>query len=291
MSFVANVVEIMIASPSDVADERQAIRDAIIDWNYIHAHDRHLILMPIGWETHSTPAMGDRPQAIINKQVLEKCDLLVAVFWTRLGSPTGAAASGTVEEIDEHLKAGKPAMIYFSSAPVRLDSVNEEQYKALKTFKDDCYKRGLVESYESAGEFKDKFSRQLAQTIIRDFSDLAVGTDSDSEAPVKRDRLLVRDVLTDDAKELLVAAATTDGLIMQMRHSGGTDIISGTKNFITQQTPREVARWRGALEELTNHALIADRGYKQEMFEVTHRGHGVAEEVLEERKEKEPPEL
>ena len=30
-----------------------------------------------------------------------------------LGSPTGVSASGTVEEIEEHLRAGKPAMIYF----------------------------------------------------------------------------------------------------------------------------------------------------------------------------------
>ena len=62
------------------------------------------MLLPVGWETHATPAMGDRPQAIINKQILAGCDLLVAVFWTRLGSPTGAAASGTVEEIEEHLQ-------------------------------------------------------------------------------------------------------------------------------------------------------------------------------------------
>lgn len=71
--------------------------------------------------------MGDRPQAIINKQLLEQSDLLVAVFWTRLGSPTGATNSGTVEEIEEHLAAKKPTMLYFSSAPVRPDSVDNEQ--------------------------------------------------------------------------------------------------------------------------------------------------------------------
>ena len=73
-------------------------------------------MMPAVDEARVCPAMGDRPQAIINKQVLANCDLLVAVFWTRIGSPTGVAVSGTVEEIQEHLNAGKPAMIYFSSA-------------------------------------------------------------------------------------------------------------------------------------------------------------------------------
>ena len=94
--------------------------------------------MPVGWETHSSPEMGDRPQAIVNRQVLADCDLLVAILWARLGSPTGEAPSGTVEEIEEHLAAGKSAMIYFSTAPVRLDSVDSEQYSALLEFKESC---------------------------------------------------------------------------------------------------------------------------------------------------------
>lgn len=285
MSFVANVVKVMIASPGDVAEERQAIRDLVSEWNYIHAEDRGLVLMPIGWETHSSPTMGERPQAIINRQVLAECDLLVAVFWTRLGSPTGKAASGTVEEIEEHLKAGKPTMLYFSSAPVRLDSVNATQYAALSAFKDDCYKRGLVENYDSLVEFKDKFSRQLAQTIIRDFAVLQTVERDDAlpSGPFGHQQPLVRDLLTGDAKELLLAAATADGHIMQLRYMGGTTVQAGGKNFIIEQSPREVARWRSALQELVTHDLIEDRGYKDEVFEVTHRGHQVAEELTEAR--------
>src|SRR5205814_8286775 len=111
-----------------------------------------------------------RPQAIINKQVLAECDLLIAVFWTRLGSPTGKSPSGTVEEIEEHLKAGKPAMIYFSSAPVRPESVDQKQYKALLQFKEKCLKRGLIETYDSLSGFRDKVSRQLAHTVLRSFA-------------------------------------------------------------------------------------------------------------------------
>lgn len=100
MSYLANVLNVMIASPSDVIQERLAIRDVITEWNTIHARDRKTVLMSIGWETHAVPDMGDRPQAIINKQLLHDADLLVAVFWARLGSPTGVAASGTIEEIE-----------------------------------------------------------------------------------------------------------------------------------------------------------------------------------------------
>ena len=130
-----SMVKVMIASPGDVAQERHAVRSVIDEWNAVHATDRGVVLHAVGWDTHSSPAMGERPQAIISKQILRDCDLLVAIFWTRLGSPTGVAASGTVEEIDEHLAEGRPAMLYFSSAPVHPDSVDPSNYAALKAFK------------------------------------------------------------------------------------------------------------------------------------------------------------
>jgi hypothetical protein len=102
---------------------------------------RRIVLLPVGWETHSAPILGDRPQEIINSQILRDSDLLIAVFWTRIGTPTGKAVSGTVEEIDKHIHDGKPALIYFSSTPVRPESVDEEQYKMLKEFKEECKKR------------------------------------------------------------------------------------------------------------------------------------------------------
>ena len=88
MSYSANVYKVMIASPSDVAQERQLIKEIINDWNSIHSEDRRIVLMPVGWESHSSPSMEGPPQYVINKQVLADCDLLVAAFWTRIGTPT-----------------------------------------------------------------------------------------------------------------------------------------------------------------------------------------------------------
>src|ERR1039457_1398145 len=166
----------MIASPSDVPQERRIARDVISEWNTIHAKDKRTVLMPVGWETHSVPDTGDRPQAIISVQLLKDADLLVAMFWTRIGTPTGASRSGTVEEIEEHIGAGKPAMIYFSSAPVRPDSIDNDQYSALQVFKESLRARGLFEQYESLSEFRTKFARQLAQTIISKFGGVSPTT-------------------------------------------------------------------------------------------------------------------
>lgn len=174
MSYNAEVFNVMIASPGDVASERTIIRDVIYEWNAVNSLSRNIVLLPIGWESHSSPEMGKNPQEIINSQVLEKCDLLVGVFWTRIGTATQEYASGTVEEIEKHIKSGKPTMLYFSSQPVVMETVDLEQFRQLRLFKESCQSRGLYESYDNYSDFKQKFYHhlQLKLNIIHSSKDL-----------------------------------------------------------------------------------------------------------------------
>jgi hypothetical protein len=68
----------------------------------------------INWRTHAHPEAGRRPQALINRQFADRADIVLAIFWQRLGSRTGKAVSGTVEEIERAQRRGKPVMVYFS---------------------------------------------------------------------------------------------------------------------------------------------------------------------------------
>ena len=58
MPFSATVFKVMIASPGDMQEHRDQFRDAVHDWNAIHAESTDRILLPIGWETDATPAVG-----------------------------------------------------------------------------------------------------------------------------------------------------------------------------------------------------------------------------------------
>jgi hypothetical protein len=275
MPYDARVVKVMIASPGDVSTERQIVREVLQEWNAIHSEDRALVLLPIGWDTHSTPELGDRPQAIINNQILADCDLLVAIFWTRIGTATGNAVSGTVEEIDEHVNVGKPAMLYFSSAPVRPDSVVEEQYRALKAFKQRCLDRGLVETYESVGEFRDKFFRQLSQKIIRYFPTAATSESQSDEVFPERPG---PPELGELAKTLLLEAADDrNGVVMRVLHLGGLAVQTNGKQFCETGNARDEARCEAAISELADLELIEDRGYKGEIYNVTDEGYRVAD--------------
>jgi len=284
MPYRAKVIKVMIAGPSDVSNARNTVRHVIQEWNNAHAEDKNNVLMPVGWESHSAPSMGDRPQAIINKCVLADCDLLIAVFWTKIGTPTGKAVSGTVEEIEEHVKAKKPAMIYFSTEPVLLESVDQEQYAALRKFKEELRERGLYEQFESPEEFRGKLSRQLAQTVNHYFGSKKTelnGEGDDSKLSASRPTV---PALTDHAKRLLLAASTDPrGLILRSRTSFGLTMQTNGDNLVEDQQPRSASRWEAALDELRKSTLVHDRGHKGEVFAVTDEGYRVADLLREER--------
>lgn len=277
VSYRSNVIKVMIASPNDVETERRIARDVILEWNYVNSEDKALVLMPVSWETHSSPSIEDRPQEIVNKQILKNSDLLIAIFWTRIGTPTGEFASGTVEEIMEHIEAGKPAMVYFSSAPVVPDSIDDEQYSELKKFLADLRGKGLVESFESVSDFKDKLTRQLAHTVIREYSGAANEIQESEFVETPR-----REVsLSESASDLLITAAQADGQIMALRSMDGLTLQAGGRSFIKQATPRVEAEWIRVIQELENENFIRDRGARRgEFFEVTAEGYAIADALL-----------
>jgi hypothetical protein len=134
MSFKSETYRVLIASPSDLTEERQAATEAINAWNAQHAAAEGIVLLPVKWETHAVPQSGVRPQDALNDQLVHECDILVGMFWTKIGTSTGVADSGTVEEIDQCVAAGKPALLYFSSRPVDPSKIDLKQHRKLKNF-------------------------------------------------------------------------------------------------------------------------------------------------------------
>jgi hypothetical protein len=70
MSFTANI-RVLIASPSDLAEERKAAIEAVYEWNAQHASAESVVLLPVAWESHSIPRSGVGPQAAINEQTCQ----------------------------------------------------------------------------------------------------------------------------------------------------------------------------------------------------------------------------
>ena len=160
----AEVLNILIASPSDVTEERDVVERVLHAWNASHFESMGVMLHPVRWESHAYPASGGRPQAIINKQIVESGDILFGIFGYRLGTPTGEAQSGTIEEIEEFRKAGKYVALYFSTADVPR-SADRVQLEALEAYKKERQKDTLYFEFEDASALRDHLTRQLPKIV------------------------------------------------------------------------------------------------------------------------------
>ena len=166
MPFNAKVLQIPIASPSDVPREREAVVEAIYSWNATHSAAKKLVLLPVRWETHSTPVQGLPPQDILNSQIVKNSDILIGIFWARLGQATSGSVSGTAEEIERMVRAGRPAMLYLSMKDLP-QSANMDQWKALKKFRTSIRSTGLQSEFHGLEDLKEQVSRHLSREIER----------------------------------------------------------------------------------------------------------------------------
>lgn len=129
------VLNVFIASPSDLKDERRATRVEVDEINHIFAREVGLHVELIGWED-TLPGAG-RPQAIINQDV-DSCDLFVGLLWCRWGSPTGEYESGFEEEFNRAKKrrqeTGAPEiwMFFKEIEPARLSDAGPQLQKVIE---------------------------------------------------------------------------------------------------------------------------------------------------------------
>lgn len=149
MTFTATVVRVLIASPGDTAESRRTLRQVLDYWNSGNAEDTNSIIFPIMWEMDAVPEMGETPQAILNRQIVDTADMLIGTFWTRLGTPTADAESGTVDEIERFVAENKPVLLYFSQEPVVPGSVEMDEYARLTEFRASLKQRGLFDTFHS----------------------------------------------------------------------------------------------------------------------------------------------
>jgi hypothetical protein len=84
--------------------------------------------------------------------------------------------------------------------------------------------------------------------------------------------------LSNEARQLLLAAFVSDGQIMYARSDGGGAYI-GTegKNMIEELNPRNEAVWKAALDELIDFDLVESVGRTGDVFKMTRKGYDVAD--------------
>ncbi len=236
-----------------------------------NAASKNLVLLPMNWEFHAAPDLSGRPQELINSRLLKRCDLLIGVFWTRLGTPTGEHESGTVEEIKTHVADGRPAMIYFSSRLISPTTIDSTQYQKVQEFKEWCYSKGIVSEFSELRQLKEKLQRDIS-SILEDNVFLRKLREGEMqiESPAAEPKWVN---LSETAARVLFEAVSGDGSVMCLKSLSGAHFQAGAHTFEHDGTRREVAKFEAAIEELVNLGLLNAVGFKGEIFEVTSLGY------------------
>lgn len=163
MVFHAVSVRVMIASPSDVPVARDAVEQALHDWNQANAHHRGVVLMPWRWESSSVPLMGQPAQNVINAQGLDQADVVVVLFGTKLGTQTASALSGTVEELVRASEQGKPVHVYFSQEAVDPATIDPDALSSLREYKRNL--EGLYSEFSNASDLTVQVWRAIEHDL------------------------------------------------------------------------------------------------------------------------------
>ena len=155
------VYDLLISCPGDVIEYLELIKEAVDNFNKLYGYLNNIQVSVKHWSTDSFPESGDKPQELLNKQIVRDCDAAVAIFWTRFGTATDRYGSGTEEEIEEMLLAKKQVFMYFLDIPITPSEINEEQFTAVKNFKERYKDRGIFFTVKDKSEFKRQFTNHL----------------------------------------------------------------------------------------------------------------------------------
>ena len=255
-------------------EEGKAVRSVIDEWNALNAEEQGVVLLPMSWQTHATPQMGIRPQGAINEQLLNRADVVVAIFWTRLGTPTGQAPSGTVEELREHMSRGKPTLLYFSDAPVEPTRIDPQQHEALRAFRAEIRTEGLVDDFCSIAEFEQKFRSHLHRTVTTKLGAV-------DAQPIPQPRTVE---LTEHASDLLIEASQDKHghIIVSVAMGPYYQVSTNGRDFLDDPSnARDRQRWIAVLEQLEELDLIRPSDFasadKGGLFMISERGYTAVE--------------
>ncbi len=164
VGFEARVLTVLIASPGDTVDARDVVEQTILSWNRDRSHVERVVLLPVRWEADAVPEMGSDGQSIINRQLVDRADIVVALFHSRVGAPTRRAESGTAEEIDRAVERGVPVHVYFAEMPYPY-GVDPDELKRLQAFREAIQQRGLLGRYASAEDLTAKVRTALEHDV------------------------------------------------------------------------------------------------------------------------------
>lgn len=195
-----SVHSLFVASPSDVAEERERLQSAIEELNATWSRQIGARIELVRWETHAYPGVGADPQDVINREIPADFDIFIGIMWYRFGKPTGRAGSGTLEEFQlakaryDRDPSSVHIMMYFKDAPAPMapSEIDVDQIRALSECRSSLGDAGvLFTTFKTSDEFEKLARIHLSRHMQAQFKGItpldAVGESDAGGLPISDD--------------------------------------------------------------------------------------------------------
>ena len=108
---MVRIVTLFVASPGDVATERNHVADVAAALNRNMAAERDVQFRVVGYKTDVRPRVHEKgPQGPIDEDLpIAQCDIVVGILWKRFGTPIPemGGETGTEHEIRAAIAASR----------------------------------------------------------------------------------------------------------------------------------------------------------------------------------------
>ena len=201
---------VLLSAPGDAAHECEIADDELQKINRTHSGETGIEFYPTDWRRDSRADSGDEPQKLLNRQIVEDADIILAIFKERFGTPTSQYGSGTEEEIMLGLEMGKTVLVYFWEPSDGFVPKDADQFAKITVLKKGLQGKTVYKTF--ADEAK------LGRLISHDFTKLLFELEGGTISP---------------KPQLLLAGVTEDGDIIQGTASVVCPIVSNRLNPAT----------------------------------------------------------
>lgn len=162
-------IQVVLASPSDLADERQMIKDLVNSLNPLYMKNGICIDLRM-WE-NSTPGMNaDGPQGLIDMDLeITNADLFICMYWKKIGTKlANEDVAGTEHELnlalDSYHKRRKPDIKTFFK--VIDESEKNDDTRKISAISKKLQPLGLYTPFKDISELKDNVSKILQAEVM-----------------------------------------------------------------------------------------------------------------------------
>ncbi|MCH5279183.1 MAG: response regulator [Christensenellaceae bacterium] len=165
-----NVYDLLISCPSDVSKFVNLLEKQVNHFNNYFGRANGVIVRCRYWTKDTYSEFGNSPQDLINRQIVDSSDMVVAVFWSRFGTATENYGSGTEEEIERMLSLKKQVFLYFLDKPIPPSKLDHAQYDKIIKFKEKHSNNGVFFTISNEKTLATKFRENMElyfDSIIR----------------------------------------------------------------------------------------------------------------------------